>query len=221
MTQHPDVDQLREAVDRAAARSAAYAVARVAVDDAVAVTPGAAHRVVAAVRRLIEDGTPWRADALAVLIYVLDHAHVYRDLRAGERTYRGKWDFGIAEEEAVEKALHGFDRVVRDLLDDPDPETRSLASLVLARVSGEPEADREILGLMADAEADRRAQAGLVEARLRLGEPVPGDWLAAQPPETQYRIAWYLAATRQGRVLEATATPPEPEPLWRWPAEEI
>src|SRR5690349_9453143 len=119
------VAPLREATEREAARSAAYEVVRVAVDDAVTVTPGA-DRVVAALRRLIEDGTPWRADVLAVLSYVLDHAHVYRDLRARERTYRGTWDSGIAEEEAVEHALDGFDRTVRDLLDDPDPETRSL-----------------------------------------------------------------------------------------------
>ena len=124
MTHDTDVEQLRAAADREAARSAAHDVARVAVDDAVAVTPGSANRVVIAVRRLVEAGTPWRADAFAVLIHVLDHAHVYRDLRAGVRTYRGQWDFGIAEEEAVEEALSGFDRVVRDMLDDHDPEVR-------------------------------------------------------------------------------------------------
>ncbi|MFI7027040.1 hypothetical protein ACIBMZ_30525 [Micromonospora sp. NPDC049900] len=75
------------------------------MDDAVAVTPGSASRVVAAVRRLIEEGTPCRADALAVLIYVLDHAYVYRDLRPSERTYRGACNFGIAEEEAVHSMM--------------------------------------------------------------------------------------------------------------------
>ncbi|MEV4707871.1 hypothetical protein [Actinoplanes sp. NPDC049316] len=160
----PLVDRLREAAGRAAARSAAYDVARLAVDDAVAVTPGSADRVVAAVRRLIEDGTPWRADALAVLIYVLDHAHVYRNLRAEARTYRGEWDFGIAAEQAVEHALHGFDRVVRDMLDDPDPETRSLAALTLVRISSEPGADRGLLWMLAEGEPDDRARACLVEA---------------------------------------------------------
>ena len=218
MTDDPAVEQLRDAVDRAAARSAAYDVARVAVDDAVAVTPGAAGRVVAAVRRLIETGTRWRADALAVLGYVLDHAHVYRDLRAGARTYRGEWDWGIAEEEAVEQALAGFDRVIRDLLDDPDPETRSLASLVLARVSGEPDTDRELLAMLADTEADGRARASMVEARLRLGEPGVEDWLVDDAPETRHRIAWYVAATRRDSD-PAVAGPAEPS--WRWPAEEI
>ncbi|GIM92557.1 hypothetical protein [Paractinoplanes toevensis] len=164
MTHEPLVEQLRGATDRAAARSIAYDVARLAVDDAVAVTPGSANRVVTAVRRLIEDGTPWRPDAFAVLIYVLDHAHVYRDLRAEARTYRGKWDFGIAEEEAVERALDGFDGVVRDLLDDPDPETRSLASLLLLRVSGEPDADRELLRMLADAEPDEQVRECVREA---------------------------------------------------------
>jgi hypothetical protein len=195
------------------------------VDDAVAVTPGSARSVMTAVRRLIEAGTPWRADALAVLIYVLDHADVYRDLRAHTRTYRGQWDRGIAEEEAVEQALDGFDRVVRDMIDDPDPETRSLASLVLARVSGEPVADRELLGLLADVDPDRRARASAIEARLRLGEPGAGDWFTHGTPEISYRIAWYLAAT--GRDSDPALAPlawthrPEGEPLWRWPAEEI
>ncbi|MFC7279727.1 hypothetical protein ACFQS1_37700 [Paractinoplanes rhizophilus] len=164
MTPEPLVDRLREAADRAAARAAAYDVARLAVDDAVAVSPGSADLVVAAVRRLIEDGTPWRADSLAVLIYVLDHAHVYRNLRAKARTYRGEWDFGIAAERAVERALDGFDGVVRDMLDDSDPETRSLAALMLTRISGEPESDRELLRMLADAESDDRARACLAEA---------------------------------------------------------
>ncbi|RSM49993.1 hypothetical protein DMB66_43925 [Actinoplanes sp. ATCC 53533] len=238
MTHYEVVAQLREAVDRAAARSAAYDLARVAVDDAVAVTPGAASRVVTAVRGLVEAGTPWRADAFAVLNYVVDHAHVYRGLRAGARTYRGEWDWGIAEEEAVEQALSGFDRVVRDMLDDPDPETRSLASLVLARVSGAPAADRELLKMLADAEPDGRARASAVEARLRLGEPEAGGWLTDDAPETRHRIAWYLAATRRDSdpalVPLVRSARPEPEPSWRpepawrgpesswrWPAEEI
>jgi hypothetical protein len=169
------VAQLRAAGDRETARWAASDVAHEAVDDAVAVTPGSAPRVVAEVRRLVEDGLPWRADAFAVLNYVLDHAHVYRDLRAGVRTYRGEWDWGVAEEEAVEEALSGFDRVVRDLLDDPDPETRSLAALTLARISGEPAADRELLGMLAEAEPDERVCACLAEARLRLAGPEAGD----------------------------------------------
>lgn len=210
--------RLREAVDREAARSAAHDVARVAVDDAVAVTPGSAEAVVTAMRRLVEAGTPWRADALAVLSYVLDHAHVYRDLRARTRTYRGEWDWGIAEEEAVDQALDGFDRVVRDLLDDRDPETRSLASLLLARISSEPAADRELLALLADAEPDVRARASAVEALLRLGAPGVGDWLTDGAPELRYRIAWYVAAT--GQDLDP-ALQVETEPLWRWPAEEI
>jgi hypothetical protein len=177
------VEQLRTAADRETARWAAHDVAHEAVDDAVAVTPGSAHRVVAAVRRLVEGGTPWRADAFAVLSYVLDHAHVYRDLRAGVRTYRGEWSWGIAEEEAVEDALSGFDRVVRDLLDDPDPETRSLAALTLARISGEPAADRELLRMLAEAEPDERAQACMVEARLRLGEPGTSDRCWRWPAE--------------------------------------
>ena len=215
--------RFREAVDREAARSAAFDVARVAVDDAVAVTPGSAEAVVTAVRRLIEAGTPWRADALAVLSYVLDHAHVYRDLRASRRTYRGEYDWGIAEEEAVDQALDGFDRVVRDLIDDPDPETRSLASLLLARISSEPAADRELLTLLADAEPDVRARASAVEARLRLGEPGVDAWFTDGAPELRYRIAWYVAATRQDPALTpwVPALQVKTEPLWRWPAEEI
>lgn len=176
------VEQLRTAGDRETARRAAWDVAHEAVADAVAVTPGSASRVAAAVRRLVEDGTPWRADAFAVLDYVLEHAHVYRDLRAGTRTYRGAWDFGIAEEEAVDEALSGFDRVVRDLLDDPDPETRSLASLTLARLSGDPAADRELLALLTDAEPD---------GRVRAARPRPGcasanrAWTTGSP--TTYR----------------------------------
>jgi hypothetical protein len=219
------VRELREAVDRSAARLAACDLVCVAVDDAVAVTPGSASRVVTAVRRLVEAGTPWRADAFAVLNYVVDHAHVYRDLRAGARTYRGEWDWGVTEEEAVEEALSGFDRVVRDMLDDPDPETRSLAALMLARVSGEPAADRELLGMLADAEPDGCARASAVEARLRLGEPGAGGWLTDDAPEMRHRIAWYLAATRQdldaALVTPVPAARAEPESSWRWPAEEI
>jgi len=169
------VEQLRAAGDRETARRAASDVAHEAVDDAVAVTPGSAHRVVAEVRRLVEDGLPWRADAFAVLNHVLDHAHVYRDLRAGVRTYRGEWDWGVAEEEAVGEALSGFDRVARDLLDDPDPETRSLAALTLSRVSGEPVADRDLLGMLAQAEPDERVRARVAEARLRLDGPAAVD----------------------------------------------
>jgi len=216
------VEQLREAADREAADD----LARVAVDDAVAVTPGSASRVVTAVRGLLEVGSPWRADAFAVLIYVLDHAHVCRDLRAAARTYRGEWDWGVAEEEAVEQALSGFDRVVRDMLDDPDPETRSLASLVLARVSGEPAADRELLEMLTDAEPDGCARASAVEARLRLGEPGAGGWLTDDAPQMRHRIAWYLTATwrRDGDLalvplIESARA--EPEPTWRWPAEEM
>ncbi len=223
---HDEVaEELRAAVDRAGARSAAADVARIAVDDAVAVIPSSASRVVAAVRRLIEGGTPWAADALAVLIYILDHTHVYRGLRAGSRTYRGEWDWGIAEEEAVELALSGFDRVVRDMLDDPDPETRSLASLVLARVSGAPDADRDLLSMLAGAEPDGRARASVVEAMLRLGEPGVGGWLTDDAPEMRYRIAWYVMATQRDLDTPISslvwAVRAEPEPLWRWPAEEI
>jgi len=226
MTPDQAVEQLREAVDREAARGAAYDVARVAVDDAVAVTPGSASRVVTAVRGLLEVGTPWPADAFAVLIYVLDHAHVYRDLRAAARTYRGEWDWGVAEEEAVEQSLSGFDRVVRDMLDDPDPETWSLASLVLARISSEPAADRELLQMLTDAEPDSCARASAVEARLRLGEPGAGGWLTDAAPQMRHRIAWYLTATwrRDGDpalvpLIESARA--EPEPTWRWPAEEM
>jgi len=226
MTPDEAVEQLREAADREAARGAAYDLARVAVDDAVAVTPGSASRVVTAMRELLEAGTPWPADAFAVLIYVLDHAHVYRDLRPARVPTAANWDWGIAEEEAVEQALSGFDRVVRDMLDDPDPETRSLASLVLARISGEPAADRELLELLTDGEPDGCARASAVEARLRLGEPGAGGWLTDAAPQMRHRIAWYLTATwrRDGDpalvpLIEAART--GPEPTWRWPAEEM
>lgn len=216
-------ERLRAAVDRAAARSAAYDVARVAVDDAVAVTPGAAAPVVVAVRGLLEAGTRWRADALGVLIYVVDHAYVHRGLRAGKRTYRGEWDRGVAEEEAVERALAGFDGVVRDMLDDPDAETRSLASLVLARVSGEPVSDRDLLRLLWGAEPDGRVRASLVEALLRLGEPV-GDWMVDGVPQARARLAWYLAAARRhdDPALAALvgAEQARAQPSWRWLAEE-
>ncbi|WP_127500451.1 hypothetical protein [Actinoplanes solisilvae] len=158
------VERLERAADRDAARWAAHDVARVAVDDAVVVTPGSAAWVVAAVRRLIEDGTPWRADAFAVLIYVLDHNRVYRELRAETRTYRGQWKFGIDEEEAVERALNGFDTVVRNMLDDLDPETRSLAAVLLARISSEPDADRELMLMLAEADSNERVRATLMGA---------------------------------------------------------
>jgi hypothetical protein len=224
MTFEEAVDQLRAATDREAARWAAGDVSRVAVDDAVAVTPGTASRVVTEVRELIETGTPWRADAFAVLIYVLDHAHVYRDLRAGVRTYRGQWASGIAEEEAVGQALTGFDRLVRNALDDPDPETRSLASLLLSRISTEPAADRDLLTLLTDTGPDPRVRAGAVEARLRLGEPATDRWLTDGAPEMRHRIAWYLETTRDhadpALVPLTHAALADPEPLWRWPAEE-
>jgi hypothetical protein len=221
MPRHPAVEKLRTAADRTAARSAAYDVARAAVEDAVAVTPGA-DLIVADLRRLIEQGTPWQPDALAALIYVLDHAHVYRDLRAAARTYRGQWDWGVAEEEAVERTLEGLDSAVRNMLDAPGPETRSLASLTLSRISPDPPADRALIRLLADAEPDDRTRAALMEAALRLGDPDPPTHLTA---ETRHRIAWYLAATRQDEpptVLHPLHTiSAEPEPPWRWPSEQF
>jgi hypothetical protein len=90
---------------------------------------------------------------------MLDHGHVYRDLRAGARNYRGKWDFGIAAEHAVERALDGFGGVLRDMLDDPGPATRSLTALLLTRNFSVPDADRELLRSLDNAEPDEHARA--------------------------------------------------------------
>ncbi|GAA2621262.1 hypothetical protein [Paractinoplanes durhamensis] len=161
------VEALARATDREAARWAAADLARLAVDDAVAVSPGAEH-VVADVRRLVEDGCRWRADAFYVLIWALDHAYVWRAKRAEIRTYRGQYDASIAAEETVERALEGFDRTVREMLVDLDPETRSMACLLLARISGEPAADRELVLLVHDAETNALVRACAAEALRRL-----------------------------------------------------
>ncbi|AGZ45872.1 hypothetical protein [Actinoplanes friuliensis] len=210
------------APDRAAARSAAADLAWVAVDDAVAVSPLAAE-VVSTARRLVEDGFRWRADAFAVVIHALDHDHVWRDLRAQVRTYRGQYDESIAREQAVAEALQGFDGRVRDLLADPDPETRSLAALLLTRISPEPEADRELLLLLAGADNDDLARGCLGRAILSLGEDGALELLADPSPVTRYRIAhhpWELAdSAGRARVLEILGETPLPWESWNWPAE--
>ena len=158
------VAQLRTAADREAARWAAGDVTRVAVDDAVAVTPGTASRVVTPVRELIETGTPWRADAFAVLIYVLTTPTCTATCAPPLAPTAAGGPPASPRSKPSKDALAGLDRAVRNVLDDPDPETRSLATLLLSRIATEPAADRNRLALLNDT---------------------------------------------------------DPEPLWRWPAEEL
>lgn len=192
-------DALRRAGDREAARGAASRLAHVMVDDAVAVSPGA-DTIVGAVRRLVEEGCPWRADAFAVLLHALKHSYVWRARRASVRTYRGEYDRAIAQEEAVFGMLGGFDALVRDSLVDRDPETRSLACLLLSWISADPVGDRELVQMLVDAERDDLARACAAEALVRLNGSDAVRFLEDESVVVRQRIAFYFEASLRGGI---------------------
>jgi len=210
---------LRVAGNRDDARWAATDLARVAVDDAGAVTPQAAE-IVAAVRRLVEDGCRWRADVFAMLLYVLGHAHPHEADASGQ---------------AVLAALGGFDGLVRSLIVDPDPETRSLACLLLGWISTAPAVDHELLRMVREAEVDDRARACAAEAGLRMAGPGEALALLDDPsPVVRRRVARFfvpalhspdpedldpVVAAQARAVLSEQAAAGE-APLW-WQAEMI
>lgn len=165
------VERFRTAGDREAARSAASDLARIAVDDAVVVSPLGADTL-GAVRRLAEEGSRWLADAFAVQVYALEFADYWHRLRANVRTYRGEYDEQLGHERAVFTVLDGFDGFVRDLLLDDDPETRAVAAVLLSWISTARDEDRELLGELLAAEAEETVRDTLAEAVRRLAGPV-------------------------------------------------
>ncbi|WP_157410903.1 HEAT repeat domain-containing protein [Actinoplanes rectilineatus] len=187
---------LQQGADRDVARRAAADLARVAVDDAVAVSPGA-DEVVRAVRRVIEDGCRWRADAYGMLMYVLNHAYEWRSLRLMRDRYRGEFDASIAEEEAVFEALAGLDAVVREELVDDDPEVRAMACLLLGSISGQPELDAELVRMLFDAETDDLLRGCAAESLVRLGAD-GAEFLGDPAAAVRQRLAWFYTRWPQG-----------------------
>ncbi|MEU4242265.1 hypothetical protein [Actinoplanes sp. NPDC026619] len=144
-------------------------------------------------------------------------------------------DTQIAGELAVFEALAGFDELVRDLLIDPDAETRSMAALPLGWISTETTADRALLRLLGTDERDERARACLAEAALRLAGPqvnAEAPALLADPSAAvHHRVAAFVGRQLRtpdqmpGRcevdpelAAQACAIAGQPE---RWPAEQI
>lgn len=226
-----DIDGLRLAADRDEARAAARAMAVIAVEDGAAVTPHAGD-VVSAVRLIVDEGCPWTADAFGMILYVLDHADVWHNLKTFARDYRGEYDQAIGWEDAVFRALAGFDLVVRNLIVDPDPETRSAACLLLGWISTVPEADLALLRMLGSAEADERVRACVGVAVVRLGGTTAEAMGQLTEPSAvaRQRLARFLLPSRHsadpvGVDPAVTARAREvltEEPVaWRWPAEEF
>ncbi|MET0422784.1 MAG: hypothetical protein ABW046_02845 [Actinoplanes sp.] len=226
-----EVDAFRQAGNRDDARDALLPLVRLAVEDAVAVSPHAGD-VVAAVRLMVEEGVPWRADAFAVLLYVLDHADVWHNLRKFARTYQGEYDESIAWEDAVFRALAGFDLLVRNLIVDPDPETRSIACLLLGWISTEPEADLALLRMLGSLEPDDRVRACVGVSVVRLGGTTAEATaqLNDEAPVVRQRLARFLLPSRHSPdptgvdpavTARARVVLTEEPANWRWLAEEI
>jgi hypothetical protein len=231
--QHPSwggaVDVLRLTADRDEARWVAFDLAKAAVDDAVAVSPGA-DEVVRAVRRAIEGGCRWRADAYGVLIYVLNHGYEWRWLRASRRRYRGEFDEGIALEEAVFEALAGFDDLVREDVVDGDPERRAMACLLLGLVSRQPVLDAELVRMVFDVEHDDLVRGCAAEALIRLGAD-GAEFIGDPAAVVRHRVAWFYTRKRPDlgakfpddaldeRISAVLREQESPE--WRLRAEEI
>lgn len=195
------VGVLRAAGNRDDARWAATDLARVAAE----VSP---DEVLTAVRRLVEDGCRWRADAFAVLLYVVG-----------------------THGEVAFAALDGFDGLVRSLIVDPDPETRSLACLLLGWISTEPAVDLELLRMVRAVEVDDRARACAAEAGLRIAGTAEAPALLDDPsPVVRRRVARFVVparhnpdpadldpalAARARQVLAEPAAADEPSSWWQ------
>ncbi|MFI7607548.1 hypothetical protein ACIBTV_20730 [Micromonospora sp. NPDC049366] len=244
----PELDRLSAALaaaqEREVARSAAFGLLELAVEDAVAVGP-AAPQVTREVRRLVETGeTPWPADAFGVLIEIVNALGVWRRAREQVSGHgRTVYDPQVGGETAVGDELAGLDAPVREHLVHDLPEVRALAALLLARISSQPGSDLDLLRMVLAEESEDRTRACLAEAVLRLSL-AHGIWAGADTRAAfavsmlrdrsrvvQVRVARYFQPTEEATdphrggpevvPLVADTLAAGPADRVRWPAEDL